>query len=1253
VKYKVALPTILVFLAAATGFAEHFRNPVRLPTVSDPMTVVVADLNGDKRMDILWTTNGALINGPTTVQAFIAQPDGSFAAGPMATLPSGVLPYCQAVDETGDGIADLVCSAYQQPNVSVKVFPGNGDGTFGDAITTPLPQLDTVIGPPAMLNGDAAPDFVAGGAGTPGYVLLGKGDGTFQIVTQKNTTVSYQLKGQYQALDVNGDGHLDLVFSNGEVLLGDGTGQFTQAPNGGGVGVLEFCAFGKLDGDADVDEICGQESTINGDTTGGTQLLIYHGNGDGSFNRTPAKTINYGDRTSEASGYGTFRWPIAIVDLNGDGIPDLVADAADGMTVLLGKPGLNFSYPKHYATGYDPLNNSYFGQDVLRIADVDGDGLPDLVECGPHGVYFTYGRPDGVLDTAQAIELAGTVNSMTIADFNGDGIPDIAVTGDPAIELSLGKDDGTFDYRTSLPRGDVSFSSGNYGWIQHGDFNGDHRQDILALGTLPNGNGNVDLLLGLGNGTFASPIAATKISPAFPLSPAPQVFDFNGDGKDDLFNWADYSPTHFYVALSNGDGSFKMVTTSTTPNPGVLTQPAIADVNGDGKLDLVFGALSSVEIFYGRGAGAFASAPVKLANPTFKGAAVQAPFAVAVGDFDGDGHKDIALLATPTYNSQAPTDQKVLFVFFGNGAGAFTPGMTAGVFDRQYSALFAADVNKDGKDDIVLESTGGIDIDSGLAIVHSLPARQFGPEEDYYPGSGAVSFAIADLNRDGFPDLLFVNQDVNTLANSATVLMNLGNATGVTGLVYALTEPSNAGGSFRVVASLDAPNQTALSGSVSFFVDGQAAGSAALVGNQAGITVKAALAAGLHTLRAMWPGDGNFAAVTLSGRHQVTNGYPTSTALTCNFTESVFLTAITLRATVESSSGTPGGSVMILDGKTRLGTMRLSGGSASFAISTLVPGTHNVTAQFVPDPGWAASSTMLAHKVDPANVTATLAVNSKKVYALQPIVLTATVKAPAGGPAPTGTVQFSDDFGPLGTSKLVNGIAAFTTSIGTPGYSSVSAEYSGNQDYNQGYAEGPAINVLANPTAVRVTATPNPATAGEGVKITVSVTSSTVTHPAPTGTVQVFDNGGSLGTFPLVNGSASVTLSTLAVASHPISATYSGAAAFSMSQSKPLALVIWPGASTTALTVTPNPAKVNATVILTAVVKGPRPPTGTVNFYDGATKLSAAIALDFEGTATFSTSKLAAGTHSVVAKYSGDPNLNTSASKAVSLTVNP
>jgi hypothetical protein len=104
-----------------------------------------------------------------------------------------------------------------------------------------------------------------------------------------------------------------------------------------------------MDGDGHLDAVCGYAETFDGDITGGTDLIILHGNADGSFNTIPIAHHVYGDHADGFDGFGTFQTPLAVTDLNGDGISDILAAAGDGLTVLMGGSGLSFGTPQHFA----------------------------------------------------------------------------------------------------------------------------------------------------------------------------------------------------------------------------------------------------------------------------------------------------------------------------------------------------------------------------------------------------------------------------------------------------------------------------------------------------------------------------------------------------------------------------------------------------------------------------------------------------------------------------------------------------------------------------------------------------------------------------------------------------------------------------------------------------------------------------------------------------------------------------------------
>ena len=217
--------------------------------------------------------------------------------------------------------------------------------------------------------------------------------------------------------------------------------------------------------------------------------------------------------------------------------------------------------------------------------------------------------------------------SVVVGDFNGDGVPDLAVANELDLNLSggtvevlLGKDDGTFQAARTVVAARARRTS-----IVVGDFNGDGVPDLaVANGRTPftGGPGNIEVLLGNGDGTFQEPL--TVATGGRPVSLAPG--DFNGDGKPDLAV-ADFDSNTVLVLLGNGDGTFQApLTVASATGPRSV---AVGDFNGDGTLDLAVADWGSntVSVLLGNGDGTF-QAPL-----TFTIGA--RPSSVAAGDFNG------------------------------------------------------------------------------------------------------------------------------------------------------------------------------------------------------------------------------------------------------------------------------------------------------------------------------------------------------------------------------------------------------------------------------------------------------------------------------------------------------------------------------------------------------------------------------------------------------------------------------------------
>src|SRR6202049_1454321 len=284
------------------------------------------------------------------------------------------------------------------------------------------------------------------------------------------------------------------------------------------------------------------------------------------------------------------------------------------------------------------FNRADFATGVLPAAvahgDFNGDHLPDLavVNAVDNTLSILLGKPDGTFASQVTYATGHGPGFVAVGDLNRDGHLDLAITNqaDNTVSILLGKGDGTFrahvDYATdSNPRAV---------WIC--DLNHDGKPDVVVVdeicGPSPCNSGFISVFMGNGDGTLQT--QKEYPTDASPLNLA--VADVNGDGKLDVIT------TNFYplsigndvsVLLGKGDGTFQPpmnFPTATGPE-----SVAVADLNGDGKPDLavVGGASSVVSVLLGNGDGTFQAHQEYSAG--------SAPFCVAIADFDGDGKPDI------------------------------------------------------------------------------------------------------------------------------------------------------------------------------------------------------------------------------------------------------------------------------------------------------------------------------------------------------------------------------------------------------------------------------------------------------------------------------------------------------------------------------------------------------------------------------------------------------------------------------------
>jgi hypothetical protein len=326
-----------------------------------------------------------------------------------------------------------------------------------------------------------------------------------------------------------------------------------------------------------------------------------------------------------------------------------------------------------------------------------------------------------------------------------------------------------------------------------------------------------------------------------------------------------------------------------------------------------------------------------------------------------------------------------------------------------------------------------------------------------------------------------------------------------------------------------------------------------------------------------------------------------------------------------------------MDGGNSLGTVTLGNGSASISVRAAGSGAHSITASYSGDSQYQSSvSAALSETVNLNTTTTSVSASPNPALQGQPVTLTATV-SPASA---TGTIQFIAAGSPIGTVPVSGGTAQLVFTPGAAG-AYVNANYSGDAAYAA--SSGTTIAQVLRTTTTSLGASPNPATFGQTVNL-----SGTVSAVGATGTVQILDGSAVIGSTTVSGGNFALSIVTLTAGVHSLRAAYLGDSLYASSTSTAISETVNKATAGATLSSSLNPSAVGQAVIFTAHV-APSAATGSVSFYDGSTLLGTGTLSG--GVASFSTSSLARGTHSIKAVYSGDANVNGATSTILSQTV--
>ena len=358
--------------------------------------------------------------------AVVASIGGSKGTGTFAGMASYTTEATTSNDVTfgdlnGDGILDLVTAGASGANVML----GTGNGTFGAATSYTTESGISNAVTLGDLNNDGILDLVtAGSSGGNGRatVRIGVGNGTFGAATSYATVTIGQSYGVTLG-DLNGDGILDLVTAGysagGKALvrfgLGNGTFGASRSYANETGGITNCLTLGDLNGDGLLDLVTAGYSA-------GGKATIRLGVGNGTF----GAGTSYATETTESNG-------VTLGDLNGDGFLDLVT-AGVGVsgfaTVRLGAGNGTFGAARSYAT--ETTESS-----AVALGDMNGDGILDLVTDGTGdgegSATIRIGLGDGSFGAAISYSMEDKFTyGMALGDLNGDGILDIASAGNDA-----------------------------------------------------------------------------------------------------------------------------------------------------------------------------------------------------------------------------------------------------------------------------------------------------------------------------------------------------------------------------------------------------------------------------------------------------------------------------------------------------------------------------------------------------------------------------------------------------------------------------------------------------------------------------------------------------------------------------------------------------------------------------------------------------------------------------------------------------
>jgi len=515
------------------------------------------------------------------------------------------------------------------------------------------------------------------------------------------------------------------------------------------------------------------------------------------------------------------------------------------------------------------------------------------------------------------------------------------------------------------------------------------------------------------------------------------------------------------------------------------------------------------------------------------------------------------------------------------------------------------------------------------------------------PVTGIATFTTTALAAGSHPMSAVYSGTTDFQTSTGALTQQVNKIATATGLTSSLN-PSITGQTVTFTATVTSLASPVTTGTITFS-DGAttlAAGVALDGAGQASFTTST-LSIATHAIDADYSGTATLATSTGTVSQVVNPLGGTVTAVTSSANPATVGDTVMFTATV-TAGGSPvtSGTVDFTDGAVTLASAVSVNGSgvATFSSNALTAGPHTITATFSGTAVLAGSTGSITQQIDKIVTISALTSSLNPSVTGQSVTFTVTVTA-VGSPVTTGTVTFADGGGTLvsGLGLDGSGQATFTTGVLGIGTHPITVTYSGTPTLavsNDGLSQ--VVQPLGA-TVTDLTSSLNPSMSGQGVTFTATVTDGGTA--VTSGTIDFTDGATTLATSVPVSpsGVATFSISSLAVGSHPITATFSGTAVLASSTGSVTQVVVTIPTTMT-LSSSLNPSLAGDSVTFTATVTPASGPvaSGTVTFAVDGTPQVPVVTLDLAGQASLSTSTLAVGSHAITASYSGTPTLATS-----------